>query len=62
MTVKSHKVVKYSVSTKHYKIAEKPNGGCCFIDMETGLPTVYSGNEDMFPPEMREQIESFLYG
>lgn len=61
MTVKTHRVIKYSVSTNNYKFVEKPNGGYCYIDTDTGLPTVYSGNEDMFPLEMRERIESFLY-
>lgn len=62
MSVKKYRVIKYKVSTNNYKIVEKPNGGYCYIDTDTGLPTVYSGNEDMFPEEMRKQIESILYG
>lgn len=62
MSVKTHKVIKYSISTSKYNIVEKPNSGYCYIDTDTGLPTVYHGNEDMFPVEMRKQIEDFLYG
>ena len=33
----------------------------CLIEAENQLPSVYAGNEEKFPPKMREHIENFLY-
>lgn len=50
---------EFKIETKlAIKIKYKP---VWIIEEENQLPTVYAGNEDKFPPKMREKIESFLH-
>lgn len=53
-------MTKLKIETKvAIKIEYKP---LCLNEKEKQpLPSVYAGNEEKFPPKMREHIENFLY-